>query len=199
MMPRLSHVLLAVGVTFAASSCGLLSTPRPAPTDFYVLTGVGTAPTAAAERRLSLGIGPIEFPSYLNRPEMVSRVAENQLSFDEFHRWGEPFKDNFTHVLATDLDNQLSLARVTFYPWYNTTPMDFAVSLSVLRFEPQPSGDLLLRARWIVTNGRDPTILANHEFVAQHPGGTPEENAAGLSQLVAQLADEIATTLRSLR
>jgi uncharacterized lipoprotein YmbA len=102
-------------------------------------------------------------------------------------------------VLATDLDRHLGLARVSFYPWYNTTPMDFAVSVAVLRFEPQPSGDLLLRARWMVTNGRDPTILANREFTAQRPGGTPEENAAALSELVGELASDIASTLRSLR
>lgn len=199
MIPRLRYALLALAVTVAAGGCSLINPPRPAPTDFYVLTGVRVAPTAASERPLSIGIGPIEFPPYLNRPEMVSRTAENQLTFDEFHRWGEPLRDNFRHVLAMDLDHQLNLGRVTFYPWYNTTPMDFAVSLSVLRFEPQPDGELLLHARWMVTDGHDPTILANREFVGRRPGGTPEENAAALSELVSDLATDIASTLRTLR
>lgn len=199
MSPSLRHCLLAVCVSLAANGCSLLGAPKQNASDFYVLTGPREADTAAADRRLSLGIGPIHFPPYLNRPEMVSRIAENQLSIDEFHRWGEPLRENFTHVLATNLDAQLGLARVSFYPWYNTTPMDLAVSVTVVRFEAQPDGTLLLRARWAVTNGRDPAILANRDFAGQHPGGTPEETAAGLSQLVAQLAADIAAALRTLR
>jgi uncharacterized lipoprotein YmbA len=181
----------------AASGCGLLRGPNVQPTQFYVLTALSQPDVPPPGRRLVIGLGPVHLPDYLNRPEMVSRVEENQLHFDQFNRWGEPLKDNFVRVLASNLDTLLHLDHVVLFPWYSNTPMDCTVVVTVLRFEPQPSGEVLLSARWGIGDGKGHALDSRDSHFTR-PGGSPAETAAALSELLAELSSEIAGALRKL-
>ncbi len=100
-------------------------------------------------------------------------------------------------VLASDLDKLVGFQRVIFYPWYDTTPMDYAVSVAVLRFETQPGGDAVLDARWGIGDGRG-RVIVNRESHFSRPGGPPAQTAEALSALVADLARDVGTALREL-
>jgi uncharacterized lipoprotein YmbA len=192
---RRATVALAVALSTAAG-CGLLRGPARPPTKFYVLTTSSSPAKIAIARRLVIGLGPVQLPSYLERPEMVTRVAPNQLRFDEFSRWGESLKNNFVHVLGNELDTILDLERVVAYPWYRGTPMDYIVTVSVSRFETQPSGDVALDARWGIADQHG-TVLVSRDSHLSHPGGSsPAEVVAGLSAMLGEMSSEIATSIR---
>ena len=114
---------LALGFALFAAGCSLLRGPTTVPTTFYVLSATDEPGQVPAGRELTLGLGPIHLPPYLERPQMVRRVAPNELVFDEFNRWSEPLKENFVRVLANDLDRLLGVERMIGYPWYSNTPM----------------------------------------------------------------------------
>lgn len=177
------------------AGCSLLFPPPRPTTQFYVLDAMPRDSASRSGGGIVLGIGPISLPPYLERPEMVSRSAANQLTFDEFNRWAEPLKDNFVHALSVDLDAQLDLDRVVFYPWYANTPLTYTVTVAVLRFEPQPDGTVVLSARWGIGDGHG-HVLVNRESRHERPAGSPAENAAALSALVRDLSTEIAAALR---
>ena len=189
--------IVSAAVLVAVGGCSLLRGPDVPPTTFYILSATAERGQIPAGRPLALGLGPVTLPPYLNRPEMVHRVAPNQLSFDEFNRWSEPLKDNVVRVLAADLDALLGLDRIVFYPWYSSTPMDYSVAVAVLRFEPQPDGNAVLDARWSIGNGRGEQ-LANRDAHFERPAGKPPQTAAALSALLGDLATEIGTELRTL-
>jgi len=132
---------------------------------------------------------------------MVTRVAPNQLAFDEFNRWSESLKSNFVNALATDLDTLIGFERLVLYPWYSTTKLDYAVTVVVLRFETQPDGDVALDARWGGGDGRG-TAFVNRESHFTRPAGgaaeTAAETAMALSEMVGDLAHDIATALREV-
>jgi len=197
--PSLPVVPLAVllAALLTAHGCSLLRGPSQQPTQFYVLTGAVDRSAAPDGRKLVLGLGPVTLPSYLDRPEMVSRVESNQLWFDEYNRWGEPLKANVLRVLAGDLDALLNLERVVSYPWYRGTPMSYSVAVAISRLEPQPSGEVELSARWGIGDGEG-TVLTSRESRFTRPGGSPAQNAAAMSDLVGDLSTEIATALRAL-
>jgi uncharacterized lipoprotein YmbA len=175
----------------AAGGCGLLRGPNVQPTKFYVLTALSQPDASPPGRRLVIGLGPVHLPDYLNRPEMVSRVEENQLRFDQVNRWGEPLKDNFVRVVASNLDTLLHLDHIVPFPWYSNTPMDYTVVVNVLRFEPQPSGEVLLSVRWGIGDGKGHAFVSRDSHFTR-PGGSPAETAAALSELLAELSSEIA-------
>lgn len=194
--PRLATLAIAVAA-LALVGCGMLRPDPPRPTRFYVLTSGADPAPVAADSHMAIGIGPVSLPPYLNRPEMVVRVADNQLVFDEYNRWGEPLKDNFVRVLASELDRTVGFDRMVFYPWYSNTPIDCTLAVAVLRFEPQPNGDVALDSRWTIRDSRG-QVLANRDSHYVRPGGTPEERAAAMSALTGDLAGEIAVALRSV-
>jgi len=194
---RIAGVLILVVLCWCAAGCSLLRGPTTTPTEFYVLNAVRRQDAPPTRRRLVIGLGPVTLPPYLQRPEMVSRVAPNQLWFDEYNRWSEPLKDNFTYVLAADLDSELNLERIVRYPWYSTTEMDYVVVVAVENFEVQPSGDVALKARWGIGDVHG-TEFASRESQYSRPGGPPAAVAAALSELVADLVSEIAAAIRQV-
>ena len=142
-------VLVAVTVTLA----GCLS-PRSDPSQFFLLTPT-TEPAAAtaSTNNLSLGVGPVTLPTYLDRPQMVTRMGPNQVAISEADRWAESLQDNFTGALARNLAVLLGTERVVTYPWYNTVELDYAVSVNVLRFERDSLGVAHLRVLWELRDG----------------------------------------------
>jgi len=194
---RIAAILIPVVLCWCAAGCGLLRGPTATPTEFYVLNAGARQDAPPVRRRLVIGLGPVTLPPYLQRPEMVTRVAANQLWFDENNRWSEPLKDNFTYVLAADLDSDLNLERIVRYPWYSTTQMDYVVVVAVENFEVQPSGEVALKARWGIGDVLG-TEFASRESQFTRPGGPPGTVAAALSELVGDLASEIASAMRQV-
>ena len=87
---------LAVVVFFALAGCA--ASP---PSRFYVLSPVASdttaPPTVSAP---AIGVGPVELPDYLGRPEIVVRSGAYELRYNETQRWAETLRDNVTSVLA---------------------------------------------------------------------------------------------------
>ena len=74
-------MLIALGACLFAAGCSPLA-PRPDQSKFFILTplsdGSGPAETPAssnADSPLTIGVGPIDFPDYLRRLEVVTRES----------------------------------------------------------------------------------------------------------------------------
>jgi uncharacterized lipoprotein YmbA len=186
-----------------AAGCSSLLEPRPDPSRFYLLTPqppAGEVSPASAGGSLSVGLGPITMPAYLDRPQTVTRVGANELRISEVDRWAEPLAKNFARVLGQDLAARLDGARLHDYPWYNSTAIDYQIEVAVHRFETDASGQNLLAARWTILDGRDKRMLdAGNTMLAQSsaPGDVAASTAA-LSRIVAEFSEQIAATLRRL-
>jgi uncharacterized lipoprotein YmbA len=179
------------------AGCGLLRGPDTTATMYYVLSSSAETGQVPPGRPLAVGLGPIALPPYLNRPEMVRRVAPNELVFDEFNRWSEPLKENFTRVLGSDLQQLIDIDRLVTFPWYSTTKLDFAVEVTVARFEAQPDGDTVLDARWSIRKPQG-ELYVNRDTHHSVPTTSPLDIAAAMSRLTGELAREIALALREL-
>ena len=81
------------------AGCGITK-----PSRFYILTPV-EEPGAAdhAIQGPAVGIGPLRFPDYLDRPEIVHRSGDNQVHYAVSDRWAEPLKATFSRTLAENL------------------------------------------------------------------------------------------------
>jgi uncharacterized lipoprotein YmbA len=188
--------LACLAALLALGGCALLGEPRPDPTQFFVLNAV--APPGGAASDLAIGLGPISLPSYLDRPEMARRVDENQIAYDPIRRWAEPLPQNFARVIAADLVQILGPRRIEAFPWFRTAKFDYIVTIAVSRFETQPDGSVKLTVRWTL-HGQEDAELLERVVVYTRPVPAPEQTAAALSDLAAELSQEIAAAIQADR
>ena len=191
------------GILPMLAACSIIR-PQPDRSRFFVLTPVaGAADSAAsnASQQLSLGLGPIEFPGYLKRDEIATRVSATRIDFSETDRWAEPLNDNFRRVLARDLSALLATDQIVQFPWYSSTALDYKIAVDVERFDRDAAGGSNLTAHWVIRDGKNNRLLITRDAVIDQPVHSAETASAvsALSQDVAQLSREIASALRQLR
>ncbi len=179
--------------------------PRPDRSRFYVLTPlVLTDPTSSATlpgRRLALGLGPVNVPPYLDRPEVVTRVNPNELKPAGYERWAEPLGTQIRGTLAMNLATLLKTDRVVAFPWYGGTALDYVVTVDVYAFERDPENRADLVARWLVKDGRAGTVLRAEE-TRLHEAAASETTAdlvAALSRALGELSRAIASAIEGFR
>ena len=96
---------------------------------------------------LRVGIGPVELPEYLSRPQVPVQVGSSRVLADKRHRWAGPLQKNFTDVLTSKIGYRLGSANVETYPWESPRSVDRQVVLKVTRFIASDDG-VHLEARW---------------------------------------------------
>jgi len=123
--------LIVFAMCIAAAGCSPLA-PRPNYSKFFILTPLADdaspAATAASTtaRQLAVGIGPIDFPDYLRRAQVVTRSAPNEIELSAVDRWGEPLDKNFDRVLSENLAKLLKTYRCLLYT--SPSPRDLSTS-----------------------------------------------------------------------
>jgi uncharacterized lipoprotein YmbA len=167
---------------------------------YYLLSALGPTESAKQDRDVFMGIGPIEFPEYLDRPQIVTRGSRNRLYLGEFDRWAEPLEQNFNRVLVENLGVLLSTDEVVPYPWKRSARIDYQIIVTVNRFDATQQGDTLLHVRWSVRDGDGRTIVPTRTSRIAEPAGSTDYEAivkAG-SRALEQLSRQIAEALQGI-
>jgi uncharacterized lipoprotein YmbA len=188
MHPSLKLFMTCLCVVMLAG-CGVTQ-----PSKFYLLTSVEGSDTAAMTTPgPALGLGPVSFPPYLDRPEIVHRSGNNELHFAGSHRWAEPLKTSFTRSLAENLSILLPTNRVTLYPWQRSTMYDYQIILDVTRFDADASGTVILSANWEIVQADGKTVSNRQKATYSEPAGSMDYSAivAAQSRAVGRLSRDI--------
>jgi len=179
---------------------GCRSTPPP--TAFYTLTSVTKAERAdqdtAPMRDLAVGIGPVQIPEYLDRPQIVTRTAPDKLTLSEFNRWGGSLRQDVPRVLAENIAVLLGTDRVLAYPWGDRLDPAYRVALDLQQFDGALGGGAALKVTWIATAREGKTPLAVRKTEIQEPvsGNDYDALVAAQSRAVAALSRGIAGEIR---
>jgi uncharacterized lipoprotein YmbA len=193
-MPR----LLSLAVLLAI--CGCFGTS--APSRFYVLS---PAPDATGTRNVGgedgvLGVMPTRVAAFLDRPQMVTLIAENSVSIDEFNRWAEPLSSGATRVLAQDLAGLLPRWRVLPQPWDPTMPLRARLVVEISALGWDAKGEARLEATWalLLQNGGAAAARGRVALRRPVPAKGVEAGVGTLSALLEDLAREVADAVRKL-
>jgi len=189
------------GVTLVASLLGL-GACASTPSRFYILNTLPaseTRPAAAAAGGPVIGLGPITFPKYLDRPQIVTRAGRNQLYLGEFDRWAEPLQENFSRVLAENLALLVPTDQLLLNPWPGSAPVEYQVRVEVLQFDGWLGGESALIARWSLL-GRAERELSSRKVHLNAPTGGRDYEAmvAAMNQMVEALSRDIAAAIQHL-
>ena len=168
------------------------------PTQFYTLSSLAPAGVTGDDESMRLGVGPIYFPAYLDRPQVVTRRGANRMNVAELDQWAEPLETTFQRVLIENLVRRLATDRVATLPARRDIPLDHQVEIDATRFDADETGLVVLDAYWQIFDGRGDKVLDSgrstvHQLVSV--AGDYQQIAAAMSRCLATLSDEIADAL----
>jgi hypothetical protein len=175
---------------------------------FFVLRSVAepeAAPGARTAARGFVGVMPVRLPGHLDRPQLVTWLGPGELRIDEFLRWGEPLQAGLTRTLTENLQALLGEHHVARAPWRAAVVPRCRVATELRVFGLQPAGEVHLDGRWalLAADGETPLARGTASFrrgpLAPGPSGVePAAEVDAMSELVADLAREIAAAVRAL-
>ena len=194
--------LCAISLLVCLILAGCISLePKPDPSRFFALTSLPRTARKAqdAASAITLGIGPIKFPGYLDRQQLVTRASQNRFAVAENDRWAEPLEENFSRVLSQNLSILLQSDRMVAYPWERNQRPTYQVQVEVLRFEPNAEQLVELWARWSILDNSRKTINVKNSYLSlQARDRSTEASVAAMSEVLANFSQEIAAAIRLL-
>jgi hypothetical protein len=165
---------------------------------FYVLTENPAAASraTATSPATTIGLGAIQLPAALDRPQMARRLNSDEISYSETDRWAGPLDEMVRRVLIADLDGRLAPGMILI----ETNPASQAsrtIAVDILRFDADAAGLVTLKARWELL-GRAGSLVGaprNAVIVKTGSGRDSEAVAITMSSALADLSGDIATGL----
>ena len=189
-MRRLASCILLFALV-AGSGC---ASPR---SYFYTLNSAAKPVTTGAD--YSVSVGPVSVPDAVDRPQIVVRLAPNQVAIDEFHRWASPLQDAIARVVAENLAATLGTPHVTVYSQPTAAGARYRVLVDVLRFESAPGEVATLDAVWTVRSTKDGSTRSGRTTASEPvPDREFTTLAAAHSRALGRLSEDLAGAIRAL-
>jgi len=202
-MTRLFRLTAATSVcilVLQTVGCVGLGSGTPQITRYYVLHSQSKSQTiSCVSDHPTIGIGPVEFPRYLSRQEIVTRINENELQLANFSRWAEPLEDNFSGVLEENLSSLLHTDKTYVFPWKNTDVLDYRIGVEVIQFDGQLENDVTLKCVWSLYRKGEKSIPMKIRSTIVQPVAQKDFQSlvSAMSLTVEVLAREIAAAVRA--
>jgi uncharacterized lipoprotein YmbA len=200
--------LLGLAVCLGLTSCAISD-----PTQYFTLaqapapTAERTATASTAEgavpqaTNVSVGVGPIIIPAYLDRRQIVIRTGTDQVELSAFHRWAEPLEDGMARILAEEIAARVPTERVVTFPWRGVAAraIQYQVVVTVVRFDGQQGGDVTLDTRWRILDPRgEERVFRRFTVIDTVKGQGHEPIVAAMTRALVSLGREIALEIRAL-
>jgi len=193
----------AIATVVLVTACSRMLRPQPDSSRFFVLTAMdrpAADPASDGGRPLTLALGPVRLAPYLDRNDLAIRLSADEIRYSDGERWAEPLERNVTNVLASNLSRLLGTARVFAYPQPPGLLPAYQIDVEIGRLDTTRGGEATLAAHWTIAELGTRDLLASRDSYltrAAAGSGTPAAVAA-LSGVLAELSQEIASTVRDL-
>lgn len=195
--PAACKFRLALMLVVGALLAGACATTSP-PMRFFLLSPLETPanPRSALGDSLVL-VGPLQLPGYLDRPQLMVRQSDGQLSLREFDRWAEPLDALLTRTVTANLVRLTGSPRIVAFPLPGRASPDRRILGRVIRFDADASGMAVLEVQWSITDGDGKPLVPVRidTFRAQASATEPAALVAALSDTLGQFSRQLAAGL----
>lgn len=194
---RTMRIARSLSFIWLASLVCLAGCARTQPSKFYTLNAAWPPEETRVEpftNSLILGVGPVSIPTYMERPQMVTRVNHNEVSLSEFNRWAEPVTASLPTVLEDNLTVLLSGVEVTDFNLHQHLQLTHQLVVDIDEFIGTPGDSALLRAKWMLVdlvNTNNPPVSAARVYRTKVEAPGYDGLAASMSALLRELSEDI--------
>ena len=131
---------------------------------YFSLTPLNESYTGKAlADQLILGIGPVEIPRSLNRPQLIYRKNNNEILFSERNQWAGSLREEIQKVLVDRIIDTSGSSRIMHYPWLHDLKPEYEVRIRIERLDGILGEEVVLEAHWDLLTSRGKELLASRE------------------------------------
>jgi uncharacterized protein len=169
----------------------------------YVLTALASDADHVASARaasMTIGVGPLVFPDYLDRLQLVTRDGDNEIIAAPFSNWAEPLKQNTLRVLVDNLATITASGGVYRYPWWVVSTPQFQLQMEIDRFDAVRNENAFLIVSWAWLDKNGKPVVPRKRLVLQQPvdGDSDEAVVTAMSGLLLTFSRTAAAQLAGL-
>lgn len=188
MRPR--RRIVAVALLVALGACG---TSRPV--QYYGLDALDVEFKQDSPEAPILGIGPLRYPDYMARSQIVTRGAAAEYRFDDFNRWAEPLGEAVYRVATANVDSILDDVIVVAFPYSHLSDLTHQLVGRIDGFLAASDGSVVFELQWGIVTPENEVIVAPRRARYSQRIANPDdynEVAAAMSEVLAEFSREIA-------
>lgn len=172
-------------------------------THFYILT----SPELTVDSQLNrvkntvkrVGIRRINLPGYLDRPQMVTRSFDNELTISSRHQWAEPLSESILRVITEQLSRRLPTINVSSFPWSGGQTQDVEIALQFLQFEIVDQQTCVIDVKWTLFSVDDSNGIGYQETLSLPVEQSGYQHYVAVqSKALARLSEKIVDSLADL-
>ncbi len=120
---------------------------------------------------VAVGIGPLDLPLVIDRPQLVVRTSENTVKLLEFHRWAGPLHDEILKSIVSNMKVFVKSDRIVPHPWERFIEPDYTVPIRIQRFDGTLGEHVVLIATFgIVKRGEETARIIKTVYYKEPTG-----------------------------
>lgn len=195
----MTRIPLAIRVVLIVLAAALLGACGSSPTaTFYTLKPDASLAPLTPTKPVHVVVAPVTIPDVVDRPQIVTRVGNNQVALDEFARWGEPLKADIARAIAGNLSKLLGSDRVSVFDSGLEAARTWRVRVDIMRFDAVSGDSVTIEAQWAVVPPGKAGAVAGTSLVRQPMSGNGYDAlvAAG-DRALGAVSSEIAAAIQA--
>ncbi|MBB4821224.1 PqiC family protein [Pseudomonas solani] len=190
-MKRLPLLALLTGLL------GLGGCVHNAPVPMYQLDS-GTAELPDQSAGMAVLLGPVSVADYLQRETLLQRQPDGSLTASTDGRWAGSLAGDIDQLLLRQLSWRLDSQRLVLAPANPGFTPEIQVLLSISRLDSGPQRPAVLEAQWRVLDKAGQLRDSRLVRLEQPHSGTAADQVRAQSQLLQQLAEQLAGAVKPL-
>jgi uncharacterized lipoprotein YmbA len=156
---------------------------------FYALHSL--PPSTTANNKLRIGVGPLEIPRLINRPQIVSRKNQSEINMTETHQWGGSHKEELIQVITDNLSSLLKTESIQQYPWKFSFKPHYQVRINIERFDGELGKNVQLIARWWLLKNNKEILVKRAVINSKTHGNSYSDYVNAQSQALKVFSQQI--------
>lgn len=191
------NVRAATLILSLVAASTLVTACKSPPASFYTLSPDASLQQTGAPIAGVVVVGPVTVPELVDRPQIVTRVSGNEVTLNEFARWGEPLRSNIANTISADLARLLGSDRVSVSAQTVAGTQAWRVRVDIVQFDATPGDSVSVDALWTVQMANRTTLLTGRSTVRElSPGTGFDALVAAQSRALASVSRDIASAMQ---
>lgn len=169
------------------------------PPAYYGLQAMVSASGHPDPNQLTIGVGPVQLPDYLDRSPIVTRLNATRLTVHNSHRWVGSLQSEILRVLSANLKKETAARRVVVFPWGSEFEPDVRYRVTIHAFEGRLADQVRLNATWSLSRyAQDGQVITRDSAVVEAvTGDSFEDLVEAMARALAVMSGEMASALQS--